>query len=182
MARVFTVVLFLVLAQVASAQNNDKGNTPLPYTLGQGDEIRISVFAEEDLSYDVRLGDSNTISYPLLGEIRVAGLSPVELEAQIEAGLFDGQFLVHPEVTISILEYRFFYINGEVKDPGGYPYQPRLTLRRAAALAGGFTERASHSKITIIPDDGSGVKKPDTVSLETPVNPGDTITVPQRLF
>lgn len=159
------------------------------YVLGAGDQIKISVYDEQDLSFDqVRLGDSGTITYPFLGEIKVNGLTTTELESAIAIGLIDGEYLIQPEVTVTIMEYRQFYIDGEVNRPGGYPFEPGLTLRKAVTLAGGFTERASRSKITIISDiqDLSSNENARitnvNVSLSTLVKPGDTITVEQRFF
>ena len=150
------------------------------YQLGSGDQIQVQVFGEEDLSMEVRLSDAGTISYPFLGEIRVAGNTVSQLEAQIVKGL-KGDYLVDPSVNVSVVEYRPFYINGEVKTPGGYPYQPGLTLRKAVALAGGFTERASKTKISLLSEralDGKQRK----VGIDEVLNPGDIITVEQSFF
>jgi len=158
------------------------------YVLGAGDQISISVYDEEDLSFElVRLGESGTITYPFLGELRVSGLTTVDLEAVIARGLIDGEFLIQPEVTVSIIQYRPFYIDGEVNNPGGYPFEPGLTLRKAVTLAGGFTERASRSRISIIPEAGAvnaqtQAQRRDDISLETEIEPGDTITIAQRFF
>ena len=117
--------------------------------LGPGDQIIITVFGEEDLSMDFRLNDSGRLNYPLLGEIVVEGVTVAELEQLITRGLKD-TYLLNPAVTVSIAEYRPFFLNGEVRQPGGIPYQPKLTVERAIALGGGFTERASRSKIEVI--------------------------------
>jgi len=115
------------------------------YTLGPGDQILIDVFGEEDLSMDFMLNDTGTLNYPFLGEIKVEGMSVVELERYITVGL-KGRFLVDPDVTISVKEYRPFYLNGEVARPGGIPYQPGLTMERAISLGGGFTPRGVQDK------------------------------------
>lgn len=150
------------------------------YTLGSGDRLRIHVFGEEDLTIESQLSDAGTLSYPFLGEIKVSGLTAGQLQERITRGL-KGDYLVNPKVTVSITQYRQFYINGEVKQPGGFSFQPGLTVRKAVSLAGGFTERASKSNIFIISDGqfSDGGKK---VSLSEMVKPGDIITVDQSFF
>jgi len=150
------------------------------YHLGSGDRIQIQVFDEADLSMEVRLSDAGTISYPFLGEVRVSGNTVSQLEAQIVGGL-KGDYLVDPKVNVSVVEYRPFYINGEVEDPGGYPYQPGLTLRKAIALAGGFTERASKSKINVLTE-GAGDGRQRQIGMDVMLNPGDIVTVEQSFF
>lgn len=95
------------------------------YVLGQGDSIAIQVFDEPDLTIDTVVGTSGSINYSYLGDIQVAGKSPSELERFIVNLLQDG-FLVNPSVNVSVVEYRPFYINGEVRSPGSYPYQPEI--------------------------------------------------------
>jgi len=92
-----------------------------------------------------------------------------------------GSYLRDPAVTVSIAEYRPFFLYGEVQKPGGIPYQPDLTVERAIALAGGFTERASRSKIEVVR--ASDPKhKAVRIELSDPVYPGDVITVKQSFF
>lgn len=151
------------------------------YQLDAGDVITIRVFGEEDLTFDqLQLTNAGTFSFPFLGEIRAGGKTAAELEAIIVEGL-KGDYLIDPKVSISILEYRQFFVNGEVKSPGGYRFQPGLTLRSAVALAGGFTERASKTKITII-HEGDLERVPVRASLDSPVKPGDIITIEQSFF
>lgn len=156
-------------------------NAPSDYHLGSGDKIGITVYGQADLSMEVTLGDGGTISYPFLGEIKCTGLTVSELQQKIANGLKDG-YLVNPEVSVAIEQYRDFYIHGEVKNPGGFPYVPGITLRKAIALAGGFTDRASHSKIYVIHDKSSRTDLGDQMKLDAEVEPGDTITVEQSLF
>jgi len=129
---------------------------------------------------DFRLNDTGRLNYPFLGELIVEGLTLAELEQLITQGL-KGPYLVSPEVTVSIGEYRPFFMQGEVNRPGGFPYQPGLTIQRAIALAGGFTERASRSKIEVTrADDPTATAQP--IELSGPVFPGDVITVQQSFF
>jgi polysaccharide export outer membrane protein len=151
------------------------------YKLAAGDVLTIRVFGEDDLSRDkIRLSDAGTIPYPALGEIRALGLTIGELERTITAGLKNG-YLVNPKVSVQIEEYRPFYINGMVEKPGGYPFQPGLTVLKASSLAGGFKERASMSKITIIREKAQKAEK-EKATLETPVFPGDTVFIDESFF
>jgi polysaccharide export outer membrane protein len=149
------------------------------YRLGSGDLIKIYVLNEENLTTEVRLSDAGTISYPFLGEIQAKGKTVGELEALITQGL-KGPYLVDPKVNISVIEYRKFFIGGEVKAPGGYPFQPGLTVQKAVALAGGFTERASSDIVVIHEDDPTHT--PRKLSLTSAVRPGDVITVEESFF
>ena len=153
---------------------------PGDYQLGTGDNIRIHVFQEADLTVEARISDTGTISYPLLGEIRVAGLTISQLEKKIFSGLKDG-YLVNPQVSISVAEYRQFFINGEVKQPGAYAYAPGLTVRKAVSFAGGFAERAAKDNIFIL-HEGSANSKPERARIDDKVLPGDIITVEQSFF
>lgn len=151
------------------------------YKLAPGDVITIRVFGEEDLSKEkIRLSDAGTIPYPVLGEVRARGFTIGEIEREITNGL-RGRYLVNPQVSVHIEEYRPFYINGMVEKPGGYPYQPGLTVLKASSLAGGFKERASMSKIYIIREADSS-QRPQKAELGTVVYPGDTISIEESFF
>jgi polysaccharide biosynthesis/export protein VpsN len=170
----FWLLLFAFSSMLAAQQD------PAAYQLGAGDHIVIQVFDEEELSMHFRLNDSGILNYPLLGELKVAGLSLLELEKLITSGL-RGDYLINPDVTVSIEEYRAIFINGEVKRPGGFPYQPALTVEKAVSLAGGYTERASRNSFTIV-----RAKDPTQIISDVPANepvhPGDVITVNRSFF
>ncbi|HSN21664.1 MAG TPA: polysaccharide biosynthesis/export family protein [Usitatibacter sp.] len=151
------------------------------YRLGAGDTISIRVLGEDDLRREhVRLSDAGTISFPILGEIRVKGMTVGELQEYITRGL-KGRYLLHPQVTVSIDEYRSFFVNGMVEKPGGYPFAPGMTVRKAISIAGGFKERASRDKINVIHDDDPK-QTPHKVDLNAPVRPGDILTVEESFF
>ncbi|MDI1300319.1 MAG: polysaccharide export protein [bacterium] len=150
------------------------------YKLGPGDRLMIVVFNEKDLSIDVRLSDSGTLSFPLLGEIRAQGMTVAMLNDYLTEQLGRG-YLVNPKVYVSIVEYRPLFVTGEVSRPGALSYQPGLTVRKAVALSGGFTPRASYTKIFIIhEDDPFGQPRP--ANLNTPLRPGDILTIEQSFF
>jgi polysaccharide export outer membrane protein len=167
------IVLLALLCFTAIA--NEAEN----YKLGPGDVIVIQVFGEDELKLETQLTDSGTVNYPFLGTIKVVGMSIKELEQHVYNGLKPDYF-VEPNVFVGIVQYRPFYIHGEVKKPGGYPYQPGMTVNQAIALAGGLTERASKEKIEISREGDKN--NTQTGTLNTKISAGDTITIEQRFF
>jgi polysaccharide export outer membrane protein len=154
------------------------------YVLGPSDVIAISVYEETDLSFDaIRIGDSGVINYPFLGELRAAGNTISTLEFNIRRGLVEGEYLINPDVSVRIVQYRPFYISGEVASPGSYPFEPGLTLRKAISIAGGFTERAARRNISILAENTGENDEPRVVdNLDTNLQPGDIVTVEERFF
>lgn len=150
------------------------------YKLGPGDTIRIQVFGEQEMNSDVKLSDAGTVIYPFMGEIKVSGLTIGQVAALVTDGLKD-RYLIDPKVSISVLEYRGFFVNGEVAKPGAYPYQPGLTVQKAVSLAGGFSERASRSSVTVLRETDP-THTPIEVDLNTAIMPGDIITVDESFF
>jgi len=150
------------------------------YQLNAGDKIKIHVLGEPDLDVETRLGASGNIRYPFLGRIHVSGMTLTELEHKISSELKDG-YLVDPQVRVSMEEFRPFYVNGEVKSPGAYPYQPGLNVRKAISLAGGFSEDADQNKVFLI-HAGDSQKREEKTTLNAEMSPGDIITVKQSYF
>jgi polysaccharide export outer membrane protein len=170
----------LLLLVVTVAGGDAFAADELPgYKLSSGDKVKIAVFGETDLSVTERVSDRGTISYPLLGELKVAGMSPAELERNITSRL-KGPYLVDPKVTVSIDEYRQFFVMGQVNRPGSYPYAPGLTVRKAISIAGGFTERASRGKIFIVSEKSAQEER--KVGENDPIGPGDTVVVKESFF
>lgn len=155
--------------------------TAAQYELGSGDVVRISVHGEPDLSFDeIRLTDAGTFTFPFIGEVDANGKTAGQVRALLTEKLKDG-YLIDPRVSVSVVNYREFYIAGEVKLPGGYPYQPGLTLDRAIALAGGLTERASTKRMTIVRG-SQGSRAEEKATMNTLVRPGDTINIDEGFF
>ena len=151
------------------------------YKLGSGDTISIRVLGEDDLRREkVKLSDAGTISFPILGEIKVKGKTVGALEEQITKGL-KGRYLLNPQVTVSIEEYRPYFVNGMVERPGSYPFAPGMNVRKAISIAGGFKERAARDKISVIRDDDTN-QQPRRVDLNTAILPGDILTVEESFF
>jgi len=173
--KAYFVLLFLMASVSASAQEFSA------YALGAGDIVRIQVYGEADLTVEAQLSDVGTISYPFLGELQVSGLTVEELQKNITQRLQEG-YLLNPDVNIIVSQYREFYVNGEVATPGGYPFQPGLTVRKAISLAGGFTDRAAKTKIYLLSDSDDEDSSPVRVKLSETIKPGDVITIKQRFF
>ncbi len=144
----YPLVLALLLALVASlalpgtarAQVYDDG-----YTLNAGDSVRIHVYGEEDLSFDqLLIGQNGRISYPFLGELTVAGKTASQLQAELTAGL-KPDYLVDPRISVSVVKYRSFFVNGEVQPPrrGRLPARPHPAQGH---LAGGGLYRAGQQE------------------------------------
>jgi polysaccharide biosynthesis/export protein VpsN len=151
------------------------------YKLGSGDMISVRVMGEDDLKREkVRLSDAGTLSFPVLGEIKVKGMTVGALEDYITKGL-KGRYLLNPQVTVAIEEYRNYFVNGMVEKPGGYPFSPGLTVRKAITLAGGFKERASRDKINVIRDDDPKQTQ-RRVDMNAAVFPGDILTIEESFF
>lgn len=173
-----TVTLFfLSLCSSVQAQ----GNADLSqYTLGSGDVVKITVFGQEDLSVQTRLSNAGVINYPFLGDLSLVGLTVNQVENTIDQGL-RGDYLVNPSVSVTVLEYRPFFIDGAVRRAGGYPYQPGLSVNKAAAIAGGYTERALKEKIIIVRKI-AGIETTIEASASDTILPGDIVTVQERFF
>jgi len=165
---------------LASASALAQDEAPSGYLLGQGDEIAIQVFDEPDLTITSKIGASGVINYSYLGDLQVTGKSAQQLEQQITQQLQDG-YLVNPSVNVTIVEFRPFFINGEVRAPGSYPYQPGLTLDKAIALAGGLTDRASTRKMYVV-QAASEDQKSRRARMTTKIAPGDTISIKEGFF
>ncbi|EPW5500653.1 polysaccharide biosynthesis/export family protein [Vibrio vulnificus] len=149
------------------------------YHLGTGDKIEIIVYGEDDLSMKLKIGKAGLVNFPYIGEVKLTGRTPSEIETEIENRL-RGDYLLNPMVTVNLESFRLFYISGEVEQPNGYEYQPRLTVEQAIAMAGGFTDRADKGDINI--RSGSTLELIEDVELTHPVNPGDTVIVEQSFF
>lgn len=163
------------------AQVEPANSSQFAYRIDAGDRVSISVYREPDLTVNsVRVKADGTIAFPLLGDLRVAGLTSQELQDLVTTKLQDG-YIKKPNVTVSIDSYRLYYIKGEVSRPGGYTFVDGLTVSKAVALAGGYTPRASESKISLVRE--SDPDHPlESVGVNTAIRPGDIITVGESFF
>jgi protein involved in polysaccharide export with SLBB domain len=150
------------------------------YTLGPSDLIRVKVYNEPDLTGEYQVDGAGFISIPLAGRIKAAGLTTAQLEQSLTKRLNEG-ILHDARVNIEVSSYAPYYIQGEVKRGGEFPYRPGLTIRDAIASAGGFTYRANEREVYIRPV-GTAVEEVYPVDARVPIRPGDSIRVAERYF
>jgi polysaccharide export outer membrane protein len=151
------------------------------YKLGAGDKLRVITFGHEDLSAEFLVSDSGVIAFPLVGQVKAAGLTLDQFQTNLATALKNGGFVVNPNVSTEVIEYRPFYILGEVQKPGSYPYQAGLTALSAIATAGGLTYRANKRKL-FIRRAGTTTEVEIAVTAATPIFPGDTVRIGERVF
>jgi polysaccharide export outer membrane protein len=150
------------------------------YRLGAGDEVRITVYGEKDLTGEFYVSASGKISFPLIGDLEADGKTIKEIEAALTSKLKDG-YLVDPKVSGEVLIFRPFYILGEVNKPGQYPYTNGLTAIKAIATAQGFTYRANTKRV-LIRHSGDSAEREYSLSSVVYLQPGDTVRVVERFF
>ena len=180
--------VFILLMSLVAASCAPRGiitERPVPtgaevYYLDTGDQLRVTVFGQSDLSGDYTVDSTGAISVPLLPPIYARGLTADEFEAAVEAEL-GARLLRNPNVSIQVTQFRPFYILGEVQNAGQYPYVNGMTVQNAAAIAGGFTYRANKDRVTITRTRGDRIMEIGVDSTAV-VMPGDTILVKERFF
>lgn len=242
---------------------------PQEYRLGAGDQVRITVFRNPDLNTDARVSEAGTITFPLVGSVPIAGLTPAEAERAIAVALVNGRFVLDPQVGVLVLVVRGsqitvlgqvarpgrypievggtrlvdalalaggvaatgsdritilgrrdggyflqeidvahgfrqgfdgdnivlaagdviyahraaqFFIYGEVQRPGAYRLEPKMTVLQGLAQGGGLTTRGTERGVRMHRRDPEGRIERRAPSLDEPIQPGDVIHVPRRLF
>lgn len=169
---------------IANGQSSDTSGLQAreiaDYHLGAGDQIRVIVFGEDNLSGEFVVDGGGAISMPLVGEIQAEGKTIREFQRSVEQALKDG-YLNDPRVSAEVMNYRPFFILGEVEASGEYPYSENLTVVNAVAIAGGFRYRAN-TKVIFIKRAGDFNEVEYPLTSTTPVRPGDTIRIAERLF
>lgn len=150
------------------------------YKLGPSDKLRVNVFGEEALTGEFLVGASGKVSLPLIGEVQAQGLTIAQFQEEVAQALRQG-YINEPRVSAEVLNYRPFYILGEVNKPGEYPYSTNLTVLNAVATAEGFTYRADTRRVYIKRADGAS-EQAYPLSSTTQVAPGDTIRIGERFF
>lgn len=153
---------------------------PSAYRLGANDKVRVIVFGEDQLSGEYQVDSTGSVALPLVGEISAAGKSPREFEEAVRTAYANG-YVRDPKISIEVLDFRPYYILGEVKKPGEYPYRTGLTVISAIAAAEGYTYRANTAAVLIDRPGQAGQLKVRATANE-PIYPGDVITVNERFF
>jgi polysaccharide biosynthesis/export protein len=168
------------LSVQASAQTPPPATSAESYILGPNDRIRLKVYGESDITGEYEINNSGQVSIPLAGHLKAAGATTRQLEKAIASALAKG-IVRDPRVNVEIAQYRPYYILGEVKKSGEYPYRHGLTVMDAVASAGGFTYRANENKV-LLRRSGAGVEETLPLDAPVPVFPGDNIRIPERYF
>ena len=150
------------------------------YLLDSGDKLRIVVFGQETLTNSYAVDGGGSIAMPLIGAVKARGATVRQLERILTRRLREDLFR-DPNVTVDIEAYRPFFILGEVRNPGQYPYVNGMTVQTAVAIAGGYTPQAKRSSVEISRQLAARVAQA-RVPPTNPVRPGDTIYVEERLF
>jgi polysaccharide export outer membrane protein len=150
------------------------------YRLGPGDQLRISVFGEPDLTGNFTVSPQGGIAFPLVGDVAVLGKTVPEATSELTKQL-DPRYVRQAKVSIEVMNYRPFFILGEVETPGSYPYGADMTVMKAVATAGGFTYRADKRTVLIKHSDEE-TERAYVLTGSTPVQPGDTVRIPERRF
>jgi protein involved in polysaccharide export with SLBB domain len=147
--------------------------------LHPGERIKLTVYGEPNLSGFYDISPSGTLSLPLAGTMRAAGRTRAEIEREITRRY--SEKLQEPQVTVEVVEFRPFYIMGEVTNPGQFPYRSGLNVLTATSTAGGLTYRASRTTV-LIQHAGEEVWREYPLTAAVLISPGDLIRVPERYF
>lgn len=174
------VALALVVAACVIAWGGERAFAQgQEYKLGPGDKVRVVVLADPEFSGEYEVDTAGSISVRMVGRMSVTGMTPAQLESTLTERYRSGGYLRDPKLTVELINARPFFILGEVTKPGSYPYVAGLTVAHAAAIAGGYTRRASTSRIKI-KRYGGGAE--EAATEDSVVNPGDIVRVPERYF
>ena len=177
------LVSMVTLAQEPAANAGSTGNTQefsSTYKLAVGDQLKISVFNQPDLSGEFQLDGDGRFSMPLIGSVVAAGLTPAELESLL-VGRYKPDYLVNPRIFIQVTNARVYYLIGESLGTGAFPYVPGMSYLTAIAKSGGFTYRAKQDVVFVIRVDDPEQKEVK-LSVDEMVQPGDIIRIAERLF
>lgn len=176
--------VFFCLGASASEEHNaqqTQNSTSLgEYRAGSGDLLKVTVFNQDDLSGEYTINGAGQISLPLIGTVNAKDLTVKQIEQAIVDKL-KPDYLLNPRVSVQVLNYRPFYILGEVKEPKSYPYVDGMTYLNAVAIAGGYTYRAKEDFVVVVRMNDPE-KRELTLKMDEKVQPGDVIHVKERFF
>ena len=197
LAILVTITLTLISIAPASllARSNEESNqVSTGYTIGPENVLIIDVYygRDKEMNRRARVSSKGYITLPLLGEVKVAGLTIAELENEITR-LLEKDYLVNPQVSIFIEEYSRVSILGQVNKPGAFEIKGRLTVIELISLAGGFTKIADRNNVRVMRTGLDGTKDTIRVKADDVINkgweegdlrlqPGDIVTVPESFF
>jgi len=170
----FSILAWAILATAGLAWADD-------IKLGPGDVLKISVYGNPDMTTDTRVNDSGMISYPLVGSVKVGGLSPSAAEKKIAGLLESGGFIKKPQVNImvSVTESQLVSVLGQVNKPGRYPLEARRSLTDVLAMAGGVNPEAGDTVTLLRNKDGKTER--ETIDLNNIMHSPDEAKNPQMM-
>ncbi|MBI3196367.1 MAG: polysaccharide export protein [Rhodospirillales bacterium] len=151
------------------------------YRVAPGDRLRVVVLSDTELSGDYEVDSTGVISPRMATRVPVVGMTTVEIEAMLKDRYRADGLLRNPKLTVDLVARRPFYILGEITKPGSFPYVNGINVVQAIAIAGGYTRRASKTRITV-KRFNSPAGEEETVTEDSPIGPGDVIYVPERWF
>lgn len=152
------------------------------YRVGAGDKLRITVFNEPTLTGEYNVTPTGAVAFPLIGVVQAGAHTTEEVTREI-TGRLAGAYVNDPRVSVEVLNYRPFYILGEVNKPGEYPYASGMTVDQAIAKAGGFTYRANEKTAFLRRQTSTGEHPVSLRGInQVAILPGDTIRVGERYF
>lgn len=167
-------------SDVSAPPPEPSGGADAAYKLAVGDRLQIAVFGHPKHTGEFQVDSAGHINFPLLGEVEAKGRTVAQLRQNLKQELNEN-YIVDPKVSVEVLNYRPFFILGEITSAGQYSYEPGLTVRQAIAKAGGFSRRAARDEVILRRPSEQGMKVYNA-ELDTKILPGDTIEVRQRLF
>ena len=150
------------------------------YTLDSGDKLRVVVFGQDGITNSYTVDAGGNISLPLVGSVPARGYGTQQLSQMIAERLKQG-YVREPHVSVEVEGYRPFFILGEVRQPGQFPYVTGMTVEMAVAIAGGYGDRANERKARLSRRVG-GITEVIDVPRDVELEPGDTIYVYERFF
>jgi len=151
------------------------------YLVEPGNRVRVIVFNEQSLSGDFTVDAVGNLSLPLVGNIPATGLTAKALAKRIEEYLKRDGFMQNPSVAAEVQTLRPFYVLGEVRQPGEFPYTQGMTVLSAVAKAGGYDYRARQGTVLLVREVDK-VRKEYSADERTPLLPGDIVKVLERRF
>jgi polysaccharide export outer membrane protein len=150
------------------------------YRVGSGDLLKVTVFNQEELSGEFTINGAGQIALPLVGDVNTKKLTVKQVEKAITDKLRP-DYLLNPIVSVQMLNYRPYYILGEVQSQKSYHYVDGMTYINAVVIAGGYTYRAKEDHVMVIRMNDHQ-KKELRLNMDEKVLPGDVIRIEERFF
>lgn len=185
------IFISLIISPLLISAQSESSIEPQEYLIGSQDALIIKVYEEPELDREVRVSSNGEISFPLLGKVKVAGLTVSQLEDKLTE-LLGKDYLVKPQVTVFIEEYSTISVFGKVNKPGSFPLKGNLTVLEAISLAEGLAKTAAPNKTKIIRIENgeektiyvriADITKRGDKSKDVYLKAGDIVIVPESFF